>query len=630
MVEALSGRIRPLLVMSALLVAPLVFWPWSHDAYRIVKVSALVVYVLPALALWLLAGRPGLTGIPRWHLVAAGAFLLWVVVRSVGGVEPAAGRIRAQEWFLAFAAAAGAAGLPARRRAQALSLLVGVAALASVIGLLQQVLGWKLFIPYEIDARSVTFTKERVFSTFGNPIFFGSFLTVTIPLTAVALALNGGPAGARGAFLGGSLLLQFAGLAVTASRGAVLGLGAALAVLALSSPWLRRVAAGLAGAGLAALLIAGVFRPGIIAHLVVPGDPGRVLMWKTAAHMAASRPLAGVGLGLFTAEYPCAQQAVAKTGDAGLGTNAVYAHNDYLEVAAELGIPAAALLVAVLVGMFLWNRGGYMAWAARAGLAALAVEALVSFPLHVAPTQHLAFLVPALFLLPGPEGAVLRGPGRPAGMAVAGVLVAVLAAVMMRPLLRSSYVQFALAYQDAKRLDRCILYFDRAVQVMGDDTRERLSFQRGKAFFDSGDLLGAQEMFEADMARHPCFPEGYGNLGVVYGVRSMQGEAGAMGRALELVGKALAIRPGGKEAAGDYNSMGNLKVLAGKRREAVASYMKALECDPGSAESALNAARLLGSMGRKKEAADIVRKALAAGARDPELWGIATRLGVNP
>jgi hypothetical protein len=58
--------------------------------------------------------------------------------------------------------------------------------------------------------------------------------------------------------------------------------------------------------------------------------------------------------------------------------------------------------------------------------------------------------------------------------------------------------------------------------------------------------------------------------------------------------------------------------------------MKALECDPGSAESALNAARLLGSMGRKKEAADIVRKALAAGARDPELWGIATRLGVNP
>ena len=85
MVEMLSGRARSLLVMSALLVAPLVFWPWSHDAYRLVKVSALVVYILPAFALWWVAGRPGFSGIPRWHLVAAGAFLLWALIRSAGG-----------------------------------------------------------------------------------------------------------------------------------------------------------------------------------------------------------------------------------------------------------------------------------------------------------------------------------------------------------------------------------------------------------------------------------------------------------------------------------------------------------------------------------------------------------------
>ena len=485
-------------------------------------------------------------------------------------------------------------------------------------------------MPYEIDARSVTFTKERTFSTFGNPIFFGSFLTMTIPLTAVALALNGGPTGARGAFLGGSLLLQLAGLTVTASRGAALGLGGALAVLALSSPWMRRIAVGLAGAGLAALIITGLFSPAIIVHLAVPGDPGRVLMWKTTAHMAASRPLAGYGLGSFTSEYLCVQRAVAKPGDDGLGTNAVYAHNDYLEVAAELGIPAAALFVAVLLGVFFWGGGGYIEWAARAGLAALSVEALVSFPLHVAPTQHMAFMVPALLLLPGSEGAFQRRPGRMVGAVVACALLLAVGAVMMRPLLRSSYAQFGFAYQDAKAWDRSLLYFDRAFKVMGDDTRERLSFHRGRVLFDAGELAAAQGMFEEDMRHHPCSPEGYGNLGVVYGVRSMQGEPGAMNAALELVGKALAIRPGGKEATGDYNSMGNLMVLAGKRREAVASYMKALECDPASSEAAINAARLLGSMGRKREAADILRKALAAGARDPELWGLATRLGVNP
>jgi Flp pilus assembly protein TadD len=521
-------------------------------------------------------------------------------------------------------------GLPAGNRRKALDLLAGVAAVAAVIGLLQQVLGWGLFVPYAIDSRSVTFTKERVFSTFGNPIFFGSFLTVTIPLTAVSLLIHGTPAGGRGAFLSGSLLLQFAGLAVSGSRGAVMGLGAAVAVLAVSAPGMRRAAAGLAGAAVAALLVTGIFSPGIIAHLVVPGDPGRVLMWKTAVHMAASRPMAGWGLGMMAGEYPCAQQAVAKPGDAGLGTNAVYAHNDYLEVAAELGIPAGALFLAVLLGVFAWRGADRVAWAARAGLAAVAVEALVSFPLHVAPTQQMAFMLPALFVLPGPGDREARVPGGRWTALLAGAVLFALGAAMMRPLLRSCYAQFALAYQDAKRPDRAVLYFDRAIGVMGDDSRERLMFRKGKAFFDAGELAAAGAMFQEDIARHPCFPEGYGNLGVVYGVRAMQGERGAMEKALEQVGRALALRPGGKEATGDYNSMGNLMVIAGRRREAIDHYMKALEYDPGSAEAALNSARLLGSLGRRAEAADVVRKALANGARDPELWGLATRLGVNP
>ena len=44
------------------------------------------------------------------------------------------------------------------------------------------------------------------------------------------------------------------------------------------------------------------------------------------------------------------QLEVATPGDAGFGVNAVHAHNDYLEEAAELGLPGALLFAAAFLG----------------------------------------------------------------------------------------------------------------------------------------------------------------------------------------------------------------------------------------------------------------------------------------
>ncbi len=70
----------------------------------------------------------------------------------------------------------------------------------------------------------------------------------------------------------------------------------------------------------------------------------------------------------------------------------------------------------------------------------------------------------------------------------------------------------------------------------------------------------------------------------------------------------MRLRPGGKEAASDYNSLGNLRVLAGNLQGAVESYGQALRCDPTLIEPAVNAVRLLVKLDRRSEAIQVLRE----------------------
>ncbi|MEK7474597.1 MAG: O-antigen ligase family protein [Candidatus Coatesbacteria bacterium] len=573
---------------------------------------------------------------PRWYLAVAGGFLAWVLARAFGGTDWPTAAVRAGEWGVTVLLAVGALGLPERDRRKAMYALLAGVSVAVAIGFGQMVFGRALLSPYAVDLRSVTFTEERAFSTFGNPIFFGAFLILVFPLAAAEFARRV-EARERAWFPATAGVLILAGLALAASRGAFLGLAASLVLLALAAPRLRRAVAGVAAVALAALLLLGLWRPGLVEHLLVLGDPGRLLMWKTAVRMCEQSPVAGAGLGQFTQRYPCVQLEVATPGDAGYGVNAIHAHNDYLESAAELGLPGACLFVAVFLGLLAWGGEGTWVWGVRAGIVAVAVQSLFNFPLHTAPTMSFVWLLPAVFLLPA--GTSLRVPGRRDAWWLVAV---VLAALCMRPFVRSSYFQMALAYQDAAGeavransprvpalYGRAMGYFDRALRIMPDDSRTRVGFHRGKMLYEAGDLNGAQAEFMADLDRFPCYPEGWGNLGVIYGVRAMNGETAMLPKAQELIGHALRLRPGGREAASDWNSLGNVRVLAGNEVGALQSYREALRCQPGFVEAASNAVRLLLRRHRRAEAQRIARDLLAALPDDPEARAMARALGVS-
>lgn len=110
---------------------------------------------------------------------------------------------------------------------------------------------------------------------------------------------------------------------------------------------------------------------------------GRVQIWSETWQLFRAFPVTGAGLGTFErALYPFRQS---------MPTSAVdYAHNDYLQLLAELGVIGFALAMALAVRIFeravTAFRSGHMPWLALGLVAALlasAVHSLVDFNLYI-------------------------------------------------------------------------------------------------------------------------------------------------------------------------------------------------------------------------------------------------------
>lgn len=199
-------------------------------------------------------------------------------------------------------------------------------------------------------------------------------------------------------------------------------LGAALAALTAAGFYAasrgRELRENAAAYGALLLLAAAVLW---LAH----GDSmaGRITWWRSAAAMAAARPLAGFG----HASYTWAQALFQAPG--AFREHAIYAHNYYLEFAAENGLPAALA----------WFAALWLAARRRAGLARYAVIAALAHS-----TVDFGLSVPAVFwtfcfLLasPGDVAAPALKPARAsasAALALAALLFAALLALDARAL----------------------------------------------------------------------------------------------------------------------------------------------------------------------------------------------------
>jgi O-antigen ligase len=321
--------------------------------------------------------------------------------------------------FLAFLVAALAvfdlaAHGPARRAL--VTALVASGAFQAIYGLAEYFSGRQ-----HIFAYAKKYYTDVATGTFINRNHYAGYLELTLPL-AIALAgvavtrarrasvtiPSRGP-GAGGSltpaappgrelFNAGALLVlcltMATALICSRSRMGIASALVGLLSVGLLLAWRRR------GKGFvtAAVIVAGatglVFSQGEAATAIIDrflvsvgelrGNLGRWQIWSQAAGMARSFPLIGAGLGAFPFVFPA-----FRSGGEGVGLE--HAHNDYLELAAEVGATGClvGLLAAGLVARSLRRRPlaaddhGLVGYAATAGLVAIALHSLTDFNLAI-------------------------------------------------------------------------------------------------------------------------------------------------------------------------------------------------------------------------------------------------------
>ncbi|HEV2853248.1 MAG TPA: O-antigen ligase family protein [Thermoanaerobaculia bacterium] len=398
------------------LVPPFLFASMVKESFRQPKLLASEWFALASLAClaWGLSRVETVRLADVWRLPAA-RIVLPVLAIATAGLATTRHPVHAREglidlWTGAAALVGWSAALPSPRLARLLEGLLWPAAVLALIGIGQFHGLWQPMTLVNLDPGS----RLAITSLAGNPGDLGAYLVLPVLVAQASLRrrLRAGEGWGRPAVSGtaAALVVCLYALLLTQTL-------AALAAVAVGSlllwgallPRRRSLLALAAGALAMLLLVAAVppLRQRVVekARQAASGDlnavlTGRLDGWRTAVWMLARHPLTGVGHGAYRPEFVTAKLALMDRGvsfypdltQVGFGN----AHNEYLEVGAEWGIPGLLALAwgfRVLLGAL--RRSGRpaeeqaLAWA---GTAALAVLSLVDFPFRVALVAFPALL----------------------------------------------------------------------------------------------------------------------------------------------------------------------------------------------------------------------------------------------
>jgi tetratricopeptide (TPR) repeat protein len=404
----------------------------------------------------------------------------------------------------------------------------------------------------------------------GNPNWLGLVLAVTLPLSLSALV--SARRGSRGEQVLALLVLpQIPALLLAQSRTAWVALAAAGVVTLVDTRTPLRRNASVA---LALTLAIGAAATVVVAHGAARSLDGRIWIWRLAARAAADALPFGDGLGAFPHRFLDLQGEAL----AGLPTaeaarrfvNATTAHNDWLEITVETGLPGLALLAsAIIAGIVACRRAG--ARAEAASLIAFGVAALADSPLR--QPAVLAPVVLALASAPRTEPITFASPRTVVALGLA-------AAAALLPIAGTTWLG-ARAASQARDADpeRKIALLARAAEV--DPRSGEIAFAAGVAHLERSEPAAAVAELERSRALLP-------------------------------------------QIATDV-AIGNAHLMAGDADAAATAYRRALRRDPGSFRAHTNLAVALRRLGRDDDAELHLRAARRIWPHHPVLAEIAER-----
>ncbi|MBS3908301.1 MAG: O-antigen ligase family protein [Actinobacteria bacterium] len=359
--EVLDRAIVFLLYGTVFLV-PLAVFPWTLDQslaikYLILKAGTLLAVAFYACRVVLYGVKLRASGI-EWPL-ALFLFLIllstWSSIHLPTSLEGAFQRydgLYSQLIYFALFFLAVQYLAEDERRETFLALFVFSASVVSLYGILQQ---------FGIDPTPwgyIAFDTSRSFSTFGNPVLLGAYLSITF-FIALGLLYSSEQVIEKTAYAFATALMA---LCVVLTMGRALWVAVLVGLLVfttLRSKGLRkscvtwRSAVGPAVLTLAtvvpAIFIVGipVFSSRVASMAETGGSLGsRLSMWRSALAMIADRPFLGYGpdsVGLVFPRYETAE--LARIAPIDIQTNV---HNAFLQIAVTLGLPALLLFSLIL------------------------------------------------------------------------------------------------------------------------------------------------------------------------------------------------------------------------------------------------------------------------------------------
>lgn len=401
------------LIVTAWLVSLAVAPGLLNDAVELPKLVALALST--ALLAGIGIGRAVFLRTPahgNWPLAAPLALLGGAAVLSMANTAAPSWSLFALLYLAAMLVAAFTASLiPSRERL--LNSIMSAAAVVALYGLGQ-------YVGFEFLDWAPHF-KPRIFSTMGNPVFLGGFLSAMFPLVLarwvmaekeetkdlLTLLL---------ASLGLAAFLTWTRTSWAAIAAGTIVQGAMLASTPRGRAVLKRNQGWLAAAFLLALVAAAVINS--TRMLGTPGVPVadrlhdalnlkgyslrfRLVTFESALRIARSHPVLGAGVGSFPVHYPSTRLATwaARTEKTySYASQEAYTHNDHLQFLAEIGIVGFGawlwlLICALRLARARERTGDWLGLGAAGMFTAFAVEGAGNFPLHIAPNAWLFFVV---------------------------------------------------------------------------------------------------------------------------------------------------------------------------------------------------------------------------------------------
>jgi len=337
-----------------------------------------------------------------------------------------------------------------------------------------------------------------------------------------------------------------------------------------------------------------------------PSVNTRILMWKVTGLMIKDKPFLGGGIGSFKINYLDYQARFLKEHPeyTKYWTNAKEAHNEYLQIGAEIGLLGLGIILIIILKLYILfinffkkeidNKRKLICWGLLIGVTSFLIHSLFTFPLHVPALGSAFFIILGLSVIyiKNFDLTVERDKEREKNYLMKGekkrvkssrlpllytILVLLVMLLLINDIVVRPYLAEVYAYQGEKYFEDDN-YIESALKYTSahksDPLNGRVLFNLGVNYYILTFYGDAEKIFK-ESKKYYNNKDIYGNLGLCYM------KMGDYQRAEEELKYAIYLDPRFTQA---YSDLGLLYFEKGNYDGAIEQWKKILEIEPNFRE----------------------------------------------